>query len=76
MSLKCCLCGHRFETGEIYVEIKVLRLMAFKESGKPFGAPEKMEDGTDSKVACYTCPVKAGAPMSLIGADPNERTDV
>lgn len=65
----CCLCGHRFYEGEVFIKVTMHRLATSKMTGEELHVKETLEDGSREKVACPTCPVMAGAPLSLIGAE-------
>ena len=71
----CCVCGGPFEEDD-----KILRMTAYRFSSR-IGNPNyqllrgKFDDDTTERFAHYICPIEAGGPMSLIGAD-GERFDV
>ena len=65
----CCLCGRRFERGDVYVRITQHRLVGMSPSGQDVADRIQLEDGSMQKAACPTCPAKAGAPLALTGAD-------
>lgn len=65
----CCICGHRFDDGELFIKISMHRVVPSKLDGKPLTTTEILEDGSREKWACPTCPVMAGAPLCLIGAE-------
>lgn len=71
----CCICGDKIQDDEF-----VLRLTAYRYSEAPGKLDyhllrSKFDDGSDERFTHYICPIEAGAPMSLIGAD-GERSDV
>ncbi len=65
---ECCICGEAFEDREI-----VLRLTSyvFNTEGGPKWTllATRFQDGSEERIAHINCPVNAGAPMSLIGAE-------
>ena len=65
----CCLCGHRFERGDRYVQVSQYEYLGKTVKGEDVGQRVTMEDGSLRKLACVTCPVMAGAPLVLIGAE-------
>lgn len=66
--MNCCICGFPFEDGD-----RVLRLSSY--SFETSGGTEwtlrasRFDDGTSERYAHISCPVLAGAPMELIGAE-------
>lgn len=71
----CCLCGEEIQNGDLFIRIRIHRLLGERELGPPLLLHERMEDGSMEKEACLTCPAEYGAPLELVGADPHGRFD-
>jgi hypothetical protein len=68
----CVICGEPIEENDLFIKLTIHRLKFYR--GQQIGVATCMEDGSDKKIAHQLCPIQAGAPLSLIGAD--GRSDV
>lgn len=65
--MNCCICGDPIEDGDYVLRLNVYRFLEAVPSWTLLAS--KFEDGTPEKFSHLSCPVLAGAPMSLIGAE-------
>ncbi len=65
--MTCCICGEDLGDEDLVLRLSVYK---FRSDGPNYTLlARKFEDGSHERLAHLTCPVNAGAPMSLIGAD-------
>lgn len=65
----CCICGEDFEEDDYVLRLTVYRFKNEDIHPKFTLLRSRFDDGSEERYAHYICPVEAGAPMSLIGAD-------
>ncbi len=72
----CCICGEPFEEDDRVLRLTTYNYRLTQEKNPTFVLLRaRFDNGSEEQFSHLTCPVEAGAPMSLIGAD-GERTDV
>lgn len=72
--MNCCICGEEFKEDDWILRLTVYRFKNEDLYPKFTLLRRRFDDGSDERYAHYLCPVKSGAPMSLIGAH-GERID-